>query len=328
MPVLDGSEVGRHSLAETQRIEVEELVLKEGVVAIGTAAFARLPNLKTVVIPSTIQDWGLGGTFRDCHNLSDVVVNCRRIGDRVFANCTNLRNIRLNGTVDVGELAFAGCRPEVCASVESQRRTNVLRAAFEEHARMDDFGEFLPGYQSACERFDAINDWQNAEVLDELVYSQDNHIANLGPGVVQMPGVRAIGTDRLGEFLNRLSGDLRNGAEDETLADYQQEFFNMVEGNGNPKLIFTRHIAGVAHKRYVPVPNFEDMNACYVWMAANNLIDEHVGGAPGGDARENLVLWLRQSKAVHNALSQYLGDKTEAERGVFAWLLARNQNHG
>ena len=58
--------------------------------------------------------------------------------------------------------------------------------------------------------------------------------------------------------------------------------------------------------------------------SANDLIDEHVNGALGGDARQSLLLWLRQSRAVHNALSKYLVDTTEVERGVFAWLLADN----
>ena len=320
---LEGPNVGRDSLDEAQRNEVEELVLAEGVVTVGTRAFRGLPQLRRVVIPSTVENWG-SGAFRECPTLTEVIVKSQTIGERAFAQCIALNDITLKGTTTVGELAFAGCRPKVLESVKRQRRTNVLLAKFNEYAGRVE--AYRSDYQAVCTRFDAIGDWRDANVLGELVYAQDNHIANLALANAQIPDVRAIDPNQLGDFLNRLSAGLRDGAEDARLADFQQEFFRMVPaGHHQPILIFTRHIAGAAHDRYVPVPRFSAMDACYRWMAAHDLIDERFGGGPGGDARENLLLWLRQSKAVHNALRTYLSDKSDAERGVFAWLLVNNQ---
>ena len=65
-----------------------DVVIPDGVAAIGVEAFWYCSSLKTVAIPDTVTS----------------------IGDRAFQGCNNLESVVIgNGVVTIGELAFAGC---------------------------------------------------------------------------------------------------------------------------------------------------------------------------------------------------------------------------
>ena len=97
---------------------------------IGKNAFAGCTSLKAVSIPESVQviDEGafacsglhkitlLGAkvvaenAFSSCSNLLSATVNTMQIGNRAFANCKNLREVKLlNGIMIIGEQAFFNC---------------------------------------------------------------------------------------------------------------------------------------------------------------------------------------------------------------------------
>ena len=84
---------------------IKEVIVEEGVTSIGYGAFYKLPNLETVVLPSTITEFSGG----------DKIFGTSTDGrwDKVsysFAECTNLKNLTLTeGMTCIGGYAFAGC---------------------------------------------------------------------------------------------------------------------------------------------------------------------------------------------------------------------------
>ena len=111
---------------------VSNLVLPQGVIGIGTRAFAEFWDLETMTIPDTVKRIGREA-FYECTFLDDVTIpdsvvtvaygafeNCsymqtlsvgvgvRRIADRAFARCASLQAVAFaDGLESVGECAFS-----------------------------------------------------------------------------------------------------------------------------------------------------------------------------------------------------------------------------
>ncbi len=114
---------------------VTELQIPNSVTMIGEAAFADAEDLTSITLPlglKAVSKYMLAGTaiasivlpegvtdiapsaFEDCSRLQAVFMpaSLRRIGDRAFGYCTNLKELYCDGTtpaVTVGEQAFEGC---------------------------------------------------------------------------------------------------------------------------------------------------------------------------------------------------------------------------
>jgi hypothetical protein len=95
----------------------------EGVENIGAYAFAQCPNLREVLLPNSLIYIG-EQAFMDCpslYSLGHMTQNCyestmniESIGNRAFANCTSLREVKLgNKLYCVGQYAFAGCHEDL-----------------------------------------------------------------------------------------------------------------------------------------------------------------------------------------------------------------------
>lgn len=95
--------------------DLERIVIPEGVVGIGTSAFAGCVNLKEVTLPSTVEQIGDGAFNLFADVVSDAKLNlesCTKlesIGSYAFYGCGGIEEIRLPMSVRyVGEYAFAG----------------------------------------------------------------------------------------------------------------------------------------------------------------------------------------------------------------------------
>ena len=91
--------------------KITSLDIGEGVETIGANVFARMVNLRSVSLPSTLKKIR-NGAFADCRRLDNVLLpdGVIEIGDRAFSNCSSLSNIYIPDTVIVvGDYAFYRC---------------------------------------------------------------------------------------------------------------------------------------------------------------------------------------------------------------------------
>ena len=88
-----------------------DVVIPEGVKAIGARVFYGCKSLKSVTIPEGVTEIG-GSAFRGCTELREVTVpkSVKMIGRYAFGDCESLRNLTIPGRVEeIGKFAFKGC---------------------------------------------------------------------------------------------------------------------------------------------------------------------------------------------------------------------------
>ena len=90
---------------------IKEVIIKEGVTSIGFCAFYKLPNLETVVLPSTITEYNsvketentgyMCYAFAECPLLKNLTLTegMTAIGGRAFYNCESLDSVRIPSTL-------------------------------------------------------------------------------------------------------------------------------------------------------------------------------------------------------------------------------------
>ena len=102
-----------HHLAE----QVTAIVLDEGVTTVGSFAFAYMPNVEILTLPSTLEQIGLFA-FISCEKLTqlDLPQGLQSIGQQAFFLCTGLNEVRIPGSVtfpwgfnDFSDFALNNC---------------------------------------------------------------------------------------------------------------------------------------------------------------------------------------------------------------------------
>ena len=89
---------------------IKEVIIEEGVTAIGFCAFYQMSSIETVILPSTIREFK--GVGYDSVNVSvdDKAVDILSYASCAFAECTKLKNLTLTeGMTAIGSIAFYGC---------------------------------------------------------------------------------------------------------------------------------------------------------------------------------------------------------------------------
>lgn len=111
---------------------LETVELSDRVRSIGARAFENCTSLREILIPDGAAEIPFRAFYR-CHSLAQVCFppGLKRIGKEAFAFCRELREVRLAEGVAVEERAFAGCKSEAGANVESMPEE---RAVAEERA--------------------------------------------------------------------------------------------------------------------------------------------------------------------------------------------------
>ena len=105
-------------------VDVEEIVLPEGITEIGRGAFKECWSLKRITIPATVHTINMGYVFKDCESLKSITLpeNVRIGGEEMFMNCRSLEKFEFpkdvsgigdNGRpiayTQIGSRFFEGC---------------------------------------------------------------------------------------------------------------------------------------------------------------------------------------------------------------------------
>ncbi len=89
---------------------VTEIVLSDGISAIGDYAFSELYNLSKITIPDSVQEIG-SGVFSNCSSLAEINLpnTVTIIGSSTFNGCSSLSKITMDSVTEIGSYAFANC---------------------------------------------------------------------------------------------------------------------------------------------------------------------------------------------------------------------------
>lgn len=305
--------------------DVEEIVLNDdgALSTIGTSAFRGFSGIQEVIIPRSVQNWGMGGNFRNCTSLTRVVVNGATIGSRAFAGCVDINQIEMPNVVCVGDYAFTGCSDEIIRYVELTRRRNLFGQLYDIEMNGNEWAEcWMHDYERATNRFPQVEDWRNHEIQEELFYRDENGIARLGMANIAVAGLRRIGCDRLGDYLNEAAQIVREERLEfiSRLADIRRRIFALVEGD-HPHTAFNRFIAGVLSDIVVPIPNMTDVQYLFNWFSRERFV-----GRVDVNGDDEFETWFKQARAIKTALDLLLPGKTKWQIGIFAYSLSSNNN--
>ncbi len=95
----------------SQRANIKNVVISDGVTSIGNRAFAFCIALTSITIPASVTSIG-NSAFRNCSSLSSITIpaSVTSIGAYAFDSCTSLDNITIpNSVTSIDEGAFYGC---------------------------------------------------------------------------------------------------------------------------------------------------------------------------------------------------------------------------
>lgn len=113
--VLEDCDLGNcnHNLSPWMdyRLDIETVIIEEGVTNIGDYAFEEFKRLNNVTVSNSVISVG-SGAFANCDNLYHISIpnKVTQIGKEAFSYCNNLTSIILPYTLlNVGEFAFRRC---------------------------------------------------------------------------------------------------------------------------------------------------------------------------------------------------------------------------
>ena len=124
-------------------IDINMVVICDGVTSIGDAAFSQCRSLTSVTIPNSVT--GIGDfAFSDCSNLTSVTIpdSVTSIGDGAFSSCTSLTSVTIPSSVtSIGDYAFYGCSSLASVSIPNSV-TSIGGYAFDATPWLQSHGDF------------------------------------------------------------------------------------------------------------------------------------------------------------------------------------------
>ena len=109
------------------RLDIEKIIIPEGVTTIKYAAFYRCRNLVSASLPSSLTTFE-GAAFVGCSSLASIAVpeGVDKINVRMFENCTALATVELpEGIAEIGYKAFGNCTSLASITVPNVGRGEV-----------------------------------------------------------------------------------------------------------------------------------------------------------------------------------------------------------
>lgn len=107
---LDGTEIKKEAFQN--QFELKNVILQEGITAIGENGFFNCASMKSIVLPSTVKTIGRGA-FQNCTSLERIDLSktsVTEVSEEAFRNCKNLKEVILpEGIVTIQANAFQGC---------------------------------------------------------------------------------------------------------------------------------------------------------------------------------------------------------------------------
>ena len=185
------------------------------VVAIGDRAFQNRTDLKTVMIPDSVENIGIG-TFSNCTQLANISwsKNLEKIGENAFYNCDNLQIVEIPkslkdvyatyDSIDIPNGVFNGCSNLKTVNFE-EGSTIIADALFRgcdglEEVTIPDTITEIYGYVFAdCKNLKNINISDSVTVIGESVFEGDTSIKEINlPDSITKLGARVFsGCDSL-----------------------------------------------------------------------------------------------------------------------------------
>ncbi len=108
---FDSLDENDYSTAPWSGLDINEIVVEDGVTSIGDFAFEYCSSLTEIVIPDSVTSIG-DCAFSDCTSLTSVAIpdSVTSIGSYAFNDCTSLTSVTIPDSVtSIGHHAFSGC---------------------------------------------------------------------------------------------------------------------------------------------------------------------------------------------------------------------------
>ena len=164
--------------------DIKEVVIEEGVTSVGFCAFYQMPNLETVVLPSTIikfstirnnsADHYCCYSFAECAKLKNLTLTegMTAIGGLAFYGCTSLESVRIPTTIDTSSISslspktqwgvqtFADCTslknitlPEGLTGIGAQAFENTAVESVVIPSTVQNWGLYPPGNNTSYSNY-------------------------------------------------------------------------------------------------------------------------------------------------------------------------------
>lgn len=314
--------------------KLSELNFEEGVEKIGEAAFFGCEAVKEVRFPESLKELG-SQAFRRCSALEKVQISdalLLAMPEDVFTACP------CEAALNARRLALAA---------EQKKETERLRVLQYNKFFNELYGSVMVGknldytenYKAACESFAKAGGItaDNGEVLKRLFQVEDNHIASVGRGCMDVQFANynekhagSLTWEALDkEALAAIATSVKGIAEinEDTLRELDELWarFKDVIGHLNLRQVFARMIAALRPDLTVPVVHPGATNELYGWFKANGFVLEDARLGHGERA------WLRNWFVQNNQIKQFLLTcigKGDYEIGPFVWYFVEAFREG
>lgn len=284
------------------------LDIPDGVVRLGTCAFARCPNLKTVKFPATLAEIGQGA-FRECSTLDDVKfseggVSRITLGTHAFAQTP------LSATIMT-----------LIEAENFKRAAMKIRMVYNRASRTGFFLGYRKDYAKACAAYDLISDWGSVSEgeLRHLIWDREHAVSTVRMGGMSEQCFRMINREGLRDVCNEIvhaGGDIVSVVEQQ-----RTRFYSLLEAAGEQRHlheVYNRIVCAICRERkFVQVIDVNRLHTVESFLA-----DSQLRLLPFSQDRFSAEDWSKMSHAVYGVLKKALPDADPYEIGVFSWCLA------